>query len=166
MNSSDVEYALASSREQSSLQKSTSPSEPERLRRGKSFHRKVQAEWKKGEGEIVVEKSIVKPSGRRGRIDVFVVVDDRLVAIAEIKDSNWDAMTESAIRRNVKRQSRQIWDYIKSQLTRNKDVSPGVIFPQRPEYPNRLAIIETLFEDEGIPVIWEDESIEERKKRS
>jgi len=43
-------------------------------------------------------------------------------------------MTDSAVRRNVKRQIKQIWDYIESQLTMKKDVdverllevSPGV----------------------------------------
>ena len=140
--------------------------EPERLRRGKSFHRHVQAEWKVGEGEVVSEKPVVKPSGRRGRVDVFVAVDDRLVAIAEIKSSDWDAMTESAARRNVKRQARQIWDYIDSQLALGRDVSPGVIFPKRPESASRLALVETLFDAEGIPVVWYEESTEERRSRA
>jgi len=41
---------------------------------------------------------------------------EKLVAIAEIKASEWDAMTPTAVRRNVKRQARQIWSYIESQL--------------------------------------------------
>ncbi|MCH7474496.1 MAG: hypothetical protein IIA27_07465 [Gemmatimonadetes bacterium] len=108
----------------------------------------------------------MKPSGRRGRVDVFVAVDDRLVAIAEIKSSDWDAMTESAARRNVKRQARQIWDYIDSQLALGRDVSPGVIFPKRPESASRLALVETLFDAEGIPVVWYEESTEERRSRA
>ena len=140
--------------------------EPERLRLGKSFHRRVQVEWKETEGEVATEKSVVKPSGRRGRVDVFVAVDRRLVAIAEIKFSDWDAMTESAARRNVKRQARQIWDYIDSQLALGRDVSPGVIFPKRPESTNRLALVETLFDAEGIPVVWYEESTEERRSRA
>ena len=144
--------------------------EPERLRQGKSFHRHVQAEWEagegEGEGEVVSEKPVVKPSGRRGRVDIFVAVDGRLVAIAEIKYSDWDAMTQSAARRNVKRQARQIWDYIDSQLALGRDVSPGVVFPKRPESASRLALVETLFDAEGIPVVWYEESTEERRSRT
>ena len=43
-----------------------------------------------------VEKRTVKPGGRRGRMDIFVDVtekDDELVAIAEIKASDWDRMS-------------------------------------------------------------------------
>ena len=157
---------LADLGKQASLAQDGKRCEPERLRRGKSFHRHVQAEWKAGEGEVVSEKPVVKPSGRRGRVDVFVAVDRRLVAIAEIKSSDWDAMTESAARRNVKRQARQIWDYIDSQLALGRDVSPGVIFPKCPESPSRRALVETLFDAQGIPVVWYEESTEERRSRA
>ena len=91
-------------------------------------------------------------------------VDD-VLNIAEIKASDWDVMTDAAVRRNVKRQARQIWAYIESQLSEGHDVSPGMIFPRRPTSEARLRLIEQLFEDDGLPVVWEDESIEERKKR-
>ena len=160
--------ALADLGKKASLAQDGKRCEPERLRRGKAFHRHVQAEWEagEGEGEVVSEKPVMKPSGRRGRVDVFVTVDRRLVAIAEIKYSDWDAMTESAARRNVKRQARQIWDYIDSQLALGRDVSPGVIFPKRPESASRLALVETLFDAEGIPVVWYEESTEERRSRA
>ena len=161
-----MKCTLADQGKEASLAQDGKRREPERLRRGKSFHRHVQADWETGEGEIVSEKPVVKPSGRRGRVDVFVAVDDRLVAIAEIKYSDWDAMTESAARRNVKRQARQIWDYIDSQLALGRDVSPGVIFPKRPESASRLALVETLFDAEGIPVVWYEESTEERRSRA
>jgi hypothetical protein len=142
-------------------------SEPKPLRRGKEFHRKIQKEWfNNAEGEVTTEKSTIKPSGRKGRVDVFVRSDETLVAIAEIKASDWDAMTMTAVRRNVKRQARQIWDYIESRLGLGKDVSPGVIFPKRPKKHDRVNLIEQLFGEEGIPVVWEDESIAERKARS
>ena len=57
------------------------------------------------------------------------------------------------------------WDYIESQLELGKEVSPGVIFPKRPKDPDCLNLIEKLFEEEGISVVWEDESIAERKIR-
>ena len=75
-------------------------------------------------------------------------------------------MTDSAVRRNVKRQIKQIWDYIESQLSEKKEVSPGIIFPKRPKDKERMKLIEDMFEGKGIPVIWQDETKEERKTRS
>ena len=142
--------------------------EPTQLRRGKAFHNEMQADWlKTAEGLVSKEKTITKPTGRKGRIDIFVDdAGDKLVAIAEVKNSDWDKMTDSAVRRNVRRQIKQIWDYIDSQLSEKKDVSPGVIFPKRPKDKERMKLIERLFEEEGIPVVWQDETIEERKARA
>ncbi len=143
--------------------------EPEPLRRGKAFHRQVQRDWSvnAADGKVFAEKSCTKPSGRKGRMDVFVDTDgdDNLVAVAEIKASDWDAMTESALRRNVRRYTRQIWSYIESQLARGHDVSPGIIFSARPNDESRLKLIESQFEEKGIPVVWDDESIEKCRTR-
>ena len=75
-------------------------------------------------------------------------------------------MTLPALRRNVKRQAAQVWDYIEAQLEQGKDISPGIIFLKRPKDSNRLKLIEALFEENGISVVWQDESIQERKARS
>ncbi len=38
--------------------------EPSRLSRGKAFHKEMQGDWvNSAEGEIVVEKGIIKPGG-------------------------------------------------------------------------------------------------------
>ena len=128
----------------------------------------MQTDWlSTTQGNVLVEKAITKPSGRKGRIDIFVSdAGDRMVAVAEIKASDWDTMTDSAVQRNVRRQIKQIWDYIDSQLTKQNDVSPGVIFPKRPEDKARMKRIEEMFEEEGIPVVWQDETMDERKARS
>ena len=141
--------------------------EPSTLRQGKAFHKKIQADWlETAEGQILIEKAITKPTGRKGRIDIFVDDDgDKLVAVAEVKASDWDKMTDSAVRRNVRRQIKQIWDYIDSQLKMKKNVSPGIIFPKRPKEQERMKLIEKMFEEEGVPVVWQDETIEERKVR-
>lgn len=141
--------------------------EPKALRQGKRFHRSVQNDWSRNaEGRVMVERPVRKPSGRRGRTDVFVDAGDGLVAVAEIKGSSWDGMSMEALRRNVSRQARQVWDYIESQLAEGKEVSPGVIFPRRPRSARRLELIEALFEKRGIAVAWQDESVEERRARS
>lgn len=148
----------------------TNGNEPARLQKGKKFHKEVQKDWKQNaEGiDVKPEKPITKPSGRQGRIDIHVeTVVDNLAAVVEIKASDWDAMKdEVAVRRNVNRQARQIWEYIESQLEKGLDVSPGVIFPERPRDAARMKLIEELFDEQGIPVVWEDETIEERKTRS
>jgi len=114
----------------------------------------------------VSEKTMTKPSGRKGRMDIFVASDETLVAVAEIKCSKWDTMTLTAVRRNVRRQAHQIWDYIESQLELGKDVSPGVIFPKLPKDLDRMTLVEQAFNEEGITVVWEDETIAKRKARS
>jgi sulfite reductase alpha subunit-like flavoprotein len=66
-------------------------------------------------------------------MDVFVAnAGEGLVAVGEIKASDWDRMTPGAVRRNVLRQARQVWEYIESQLGDSQEVSPGMIFPRRP----------------------------------
>lgn len=151
--------------------KPESGGEPERLRDGKAFHRKVQEDWvRTAEGEPEPERPCVKPSGRAGRIDIHVDVDAGLVAVVEVKHSDWDRMTPAAVRRNVKRQARQLWSYIDSQMQglgqdHPREVCPGIIFPQRPTDPDRMRLIEELFESEGIPVVWEDETIQQRRAR-
>jgi len=99
-------------------------------------------------------------------MDVFVEAGDGLVAVAEAKASDWDAISDAAVRRNVRRQARQVWDYVESQLEQGRDVSPGIIFPKRPKQPERVELMEALFEEEGIAVVWEDEPAAERKARA
>ena len=82
----------------------------------------------------------------------------------EIKHSDWDKMMPQGVRRNVKRQARQIWRTIELQPTLD-GICPGIVFPKRPSDPKRLELIEHLFEEEGIPVVWEDEPTAERKAR-
>ena len=140
--------------------------EPRRLREGKAFHKKVQADWEAdAEGDVRTEMTVRKDGSRTGRLDVFVSEDGSEVrAVVEIKHSDWDKMTPQAVRRNVKRQARQIWKYIELQPTLD-GICPGVVFPTRPTDPKRLKLIERLFEEEGIPAVWDDESMAERKAR-
>ena len=140
---------------------------PEQLLRGNKFHEKIQENWKKtAEGKVKSERTIFKQSGRKGRVDIFVDDEDPegVIAIVEIKASNWDKMTETAVRRNVRRQIKQVWGYIESQISKGeyvktgegKSVSPGIIFQKRPTDKIRMKLIEDLFEEEGIPVVWDD----------
>ena len=151
--------------------------EPAQLRRGKAFHKLIQDEWaREAEGEIISERNVRKPNGRRGRVDIFVndAAPDGQVAIIEVKATDWDRIKEKNIRRNVKRQINQIWSYIESQIRQGryveggegKDVCPGIIFPRRPRKANLLEMIEELFCEDGIQVVWHDETIAECKERN
>jgi hypothetical protein len=136
--------------------------ELDRLKKGKQYHKKIQKEWiAEATGDVRVEKRMQKLSGKKGRMDVFVQdgEDRRLVGIGEIKFSDWDRMNLKALKRNVRRQIKQIWDYIDSHLKREKDVSAGVIFPKRPKDDERTKLIEELFNNEAIQVVWEDDSV-------
>lgn len=150
-------------------QKKPKHKEPSRLRNGKAFHIEIQEDWDQtAQGKVSPEEPITKPSGRKGRIDIHVeTIVENLVAVVEIKASDWNAMKDNAaVRRNVNRQARQIWDYIESQLAEGLDVSPGVIFPERPRDAERKRLIEALFDEQGIPVVWEDEAIGDQKDRA
>jgi hypothetical protein len=140
--------------------------EPQQLRAGKAFHRRVQADWSvHAEGDVAIEKTTKKSGGKPGRMDLFVSDEESEVrAIVEIKHSDWDKMTLAAVRGNVKRQARQVWRYIELQASVD-GICPGIVFPQQPKAPERLKQIEELFGAEGIAVVWEDESVAERKAR-
>lgn len=144
--------------------------EPERLRRGKQFQEQIQRSMSRdgSDPEVKVERQVEKPSGRRGRIDILIDMENE-VAVIEIKASNWDRMTDRAVRRNVRRQMRQIVTYIETQmpvLEEGRGISMGVIFPHRPTSLERTQLIEEMFFEEGIQVSWEDETIEERRARA
>ena len=143
--------------------------EPERLRRGKDFHKAIQKEWlETAQGIILPEKTIRRLTKRRGRIDIFVDDDsnENHVAVVEIKASDWDRMKPRAVRRNAMRQVRQLWSYIDAQLElEGKEASPGIIFPTRPSDLERLEAIEQIFNNSGIQVVWHDETIDELRER-
>lgn len=139
--------------------------EPAALIRGKTFHKRIQAEWEvEAQGQVFSERWVIKKTGRKGRVDVFVNDDDPdgCIAIVEIKASDWDCMTDQAVKRNVRRQIRQVLGYIESQIDgenyvstgEHKNVSPGIVFPKRPTNTERTEQIEKKFLEEGIVVVW------------
>ena len=118
---------------------SSMSNEPAQLRRGKAFHKLIQEEWVlEARGVICPERTILKPNGRRGRIDILTDPDEADVAVVEIKASDWDKMTSKAVRRNIRRQLNQIWNYVDSQLALDKTVSTGIIFPKNRDRGNDL----------------------------
>lgn len=142
--------------------------EPRRLKSGKAFHKRVQKEWlATAEGKIRSERGIRQTDGRKGRLDILVEdLGDNLVSVVEIKNTDWDRIRAANIRRNAKRQARQIWGYIDSQIALyGKEVCAGVIFPKFPKKPDRVRRVEDLFHDAQIQVVWQNETIEDLRAR-
>ena len=141
--------------------------EPTILKKGKDFHKLVQMNWSNtAEGCVTTEKTVPKLNKRIGRTDIFIEeIGDNIVSIVEIKNTDWDKIKPENIRRNVKRQARQLWGYIESQTEKGISVSPGIIYPNIPKDPEILRLIESMFESEFIQVVWENESIEQVRQR-
>jgi hypothetical protein len=142
--------------------------EPPILKNGKQFHEFVQEKWSKtADGNVRIEEVVPKSNKRKGRADIFVEeIGDYLVSIVEIKNTDWNKIKPENIRRNVKRQARQLWEYIEFQTdSKGKSVSPGIIYPKIPTDLEKLKLIELILEGECIQVVWENESIEAVRRR-
>jgi hypothetical protein len=139
-----------------------------RLQRGIEFYRLVQAEWLRDtqDGIPHPERVIKRSNGRCGRVDVLVEELGNLVSVVEIKATYWDAMAANRVIPNARRQIRQIWSYVNAELDiYGMELCPGVIFPHLPRRTERLELIERLFDDAGIQVVWHDETIEQCRER-
>jgi hypothetical protein len=143
--------------------------EPDILKKGKEFHKLIQKEWlaTAKDGVPKPEQSLTKLNGRRGRVDIFIdEIDKDFISIVEIKGTDWDRIKPANIRRNVKRHIRQLWGYIDSQLEGlGMSVCAGIIFPKLPRDYDRLKLIESMFEEEGIQVAWQNETLEHLRQR-
>ena len=139
--------------------------EPEQLRRGKEFHRRVQADWlRTAEGAVLTERSIVISKGphadprRRGRVDILVDELDGHVAVVEIKSTDWDAIKPANRRKVLGAHRRQTWRYIEKYLDVDAvDVSAGIVYPRVPVTPGLLETVEGYLNDYGLQVVWYDD---------
>jgi hypothetical protein len=94
--------------------------EPDILRRGKEFHRRVQSDWEKtAEGKIHCEHGIVRALKdrnarhvRRGRLDLFVDEIGDFAAVVEIKSTNWEQVMPNNVQKLLSSHQRQVWRYV------------------------------------------------------
>ena len=141
--------------------------EPSALKRGKAFHKEVQSGWEQtAEGEVRCEKGITKTDGSGGRIDIHVDAGEGLVAVVEVKSTDWTRLSEAQVRRRAREYSEQIWEYVEHELGKGVDVCPGIVLLGMPEDASRVALIEELFGEEGISAVWQDESVEQARARN
>jgi hypothetical protein len=142
-------------------------SEPDILKQGKAFHRKVQEDWKRTakDGKIIKEHTIpfhqVSSVLRRkkfGRLDLFVDELGNFVSVVEIKSTDWDRVKEANRKKLLASHRRQIWRYIKEYVdTKKTDVCPGIIYPHSPSSPGLKEMIENYLNDYGLQVVWYDD---------
>jgi len=145
--------------------------EPERLRRGKKFHRLVQRFYEY-ESTFHHEQRLYKANRRQGRADLFLWVDDRedYAVIVEVKNTDWeDVDSRGNVARNLNSHRRQLYNYLDGiiqakSLSGSSDIdlagrdrTLGVVYPQRPLSRALQERIETYFDGHGISVVWFDE---------
>jgi len=141
--------------------------EPEILRRGKAFHKRVQEDWEKSAkgGQINLEHtislSLLRKKTKRpksGRLDIFVDEMGDFISIVEIKSTDWDKVKEKNRMKLLGAHRRQVWKYIEEYLDVIKiDVCPGIIYPSAPETPGLREMVETYLNDYGLQVVWYDD---------
>jgi hypothetical protein len=133
-------------------------SQPRQLADGKGFHDELQEDFiRTSEGRVTRERPIRSTSGKTGRIDIHVAVDEELDSVVEFKRSDWDRMAPHRVGPNIRRYVRQVWRYIEAVMEEGKDVSPGIVFAHMPKDAGLKRRIEEAFEEECITIVWADE---------
>ena len=146
--------------------------EPEQLRRGREFHRLVQADWAGS-----VEDATVRPEhtirltalprrgtrNRRGRIDIFIDQLSGFVTVVEIKATNWDAVKSKSRRKLLGSHRRQIIRYVDKYLeVDNVSVVAILLYPSPPATPGLRNEVEEYFAEHGLQLAWHSEQPEGR----
>lgn len=138
--------------------------EPELLRRGKEFHRLVQADWA-GEVEKATVKSehsirfvAVLSSGRRlrrGRLDIFIDRIDDFVTVVEIKATDWDQVANRNRRKLLGAHRRQVMHYVEKYLDEDHvSVCAGIIYPKAPASLEVKIQVESYLNEHALQVVW------------
>ena len=141
--------------------------EPEQLRRGKRFHRRVQADWSGTveDAPVLIEHGIAlqflprsAKRVRRGRIDVFIDKIEDFVTVVEIKSTDWDKVKPKNRRKVLGSHRRQVWKYVDEFVDREGvSVCAGVIYPSAPKESGLKGEVETYLNDYGLQVVWFDD---------
>lgn len=135
--------------------------EPEILKKGKEFHKKVQEDWLETakDGKVFSENTILlsdlKNARKSGRIDIFVNDLGDFVSVIEIKSTNWDKVKEKNRKKLLSSHRWQVWKYMDKYLDIDRvDVYPGIIYPNSPSTPGLKIFIENYLNDFGLQVVW------------
>lgn len=138
--------------------------EPEQLRRGKEFHKLVQADWLDTvtdgtpQPEHGVRFGVLPKKGtrvRHGRIDIFIDDIGDFVTVVEIKATDWDAVKKENRRKLLGAHRRQVFRYVDKYLDQDGvDVCAGIIYPRSPISPGLKEEVEAYLNDHALQVVW------------
>jgi hypothetical protein len=141
--------------------------EPDVLRRGKEFHRRVQAEWageiegasvRSEHGILLGPVSGTVKHQRRGRLDIFISQFEDFFCVVEIKSTNWDRIQISNRQKLLRAHCRQVLRYVDKYLDHDHvNVCAGIIYPRSPVTSGLKARVEQYVNDHGLQVAWYDE---------
>ena len=134
----------------------TSMSEPLQLKRGKVFQQKVYEDFKSHNksGEFEAEQSRHLINGKIGRMDVLISDMDGMVAIYEIKATNWDRIKPKNIKKNAWSHQRQLHKYVETYIEEGTDVCVGIIYPDPPSSDDLRVMLEDYLTEYGAPPYW------------
>ena len=135
--------------------------EPQILKRGKEFHKKVQIDWQNSakNGDVFLEHTIslsyLKKVGKTGRVDIFINDIADFVSVVEIKSTIWDEIKEKNYQKLLSSHRRQVWKYINKYIDVDHiDICPGIIYPVAPLTSGLKSKIENYLNDYGLQVVW------------
>jgi hypothetical protein len=141
--------------------------EPDLLRLGKEFHRRVQADWAgeienatvRSEHRIAVGPLVTTVKHQRhGRIDIFIDLVDDFVSIVEIKSTDWDRIRVSNRQKVLSTHRRQVLRYVDKYLDHDSvNVCAGVIYPHSPISAGLKERVEQYLNDHALQVVWYDD---------
>lgn len=139
--------------------------EPNQLRRGKLFQQIVQADFKDNsrDGTVTNEARLalgtpLNPVQKTGRADILISDLGDMVAVYEIKATDWDNISHVNVRRNLRKHESQLRKYVRTFLeNEGQQVCLGIIYPKAPVRPGLRRYIETTLQELGSPAYWYEE---------
>ena len=121
--------------------------------RGRAFEAEERAGWARLDPASVGFEAPTAWKGRRGRVDILVDDDSGLVAIVEVKATNWDLIKPSRVRETALRHYRQRWRYI-DDYVETRQVSPGIVYPFAPRATERRSAVKEALDERFVQCVW------------
>jgi len=148
----------------------------ERIRQGRKFEAWEREQWNNELNSVRKTEVGTKWKGKAGRIDIRLQIEEDdegrdTVVIVETKATNWDKIKDHRVRLTARKHVKQIWRYIEDVVNPREEDHPNVkkedliplrataavVYPAPPTIPDRKEMIEEIFEEEYIQVVWREE---------
>lgn len=124
--------------------------------RGGVFEKTEKLGWEKLEEGKAQFEVPTKWRGKNGRIDIRIDELDGIIAVIEIKSTNWDEISDHRIRATALRHARQLWRYVEREVESGANTSSGLIYQHSPASAAKKRIVEEALDERGIQVVWRD----------